>query len=83
MCSICTVVVKIKMTKDQATEGEVLKHSCYLNFLFRAGQKGICSRKWPSEDLPWTESGIVPDIIFNPHGFPRSIFCPLHFRKSL
>ncbi len=21
-------------------------------------------------DLPWTDSGLVPDIVFNPHGFP-------------
>ena len=39
-------------------------------FASRAGQKGICSWKWPVEDLPWTESGLVPDIVFNPHGFP-------------
>ena len=39
-------------------------------YFFRAGQKGICSQQWPSEDLPWTESGLVPDIVFNPHGFP-------------
>ncbi len=39
-------------------------------FASRAGQKGICSQQWPSEDLPWTESGLVPDIVFNPHGFP-------------
>merc|ERR550519_1241047 len=39
-------------------------------FASRAGQKGICSQKWPCEDLPWTSNGMFPDIIFNPHGFP-------------
>ncbi|CAG9824766.1 unnamed protein product [Phaedon cochleariae] len=39
-------------------------------FASRAGQKGICSQKWPTEDLPFTETGLVPDIVFNPHGFP-------------
>lgn len=39
-------------------------------FASRAGQKGILSQKWASEDLPFTESGLVPDIVFNPHGFP-------------
>ncbi|KAG8229887.1 hypothetical protein J437_LFUL009751, partial [Ladona fulva] len=39
-------------------------------FASRAGQKGICSQKWPVESLPFTETGLVPDIIFNPHGFP-------------
>ncbi|ERL88468.1 hypothetical protein D910_05854 [Dendroctonus ponderosae] len=33
-------------------------------FASRAGQKGICSQKWPAEDLPFTET------VFNPHGFP-------------
>ena len=39
-------------------------------FASRAGQKGICSQKWPCEDIPWTTSGMFPDIVFNPHGFP-------------
>ncbi|KAL0271895.1 UNVERIFIED_CONTAM: hypothetical protein PYX00_005060 [Menopon gallinae] len=39
-------------------------------FASRAGQKGICSQLWAAADLPFTDTGMVPDIIFNPHGFP-------------
>ena len=39
-------------------------------FASRSGQKGICSQRWPCEDLPWTSNGMFPDILFNPHGFP-------------
>nr|XP_002131003.1 DNA-directed RNA polymerase I subunit RPA2-like [Ciona intestinalis]XP_018667297.1 DNA-directed RNA polymerase I subunit RPA2-like [Ciona intestinalis] len=39
-------------------------------FASRHGQKGICSQKWPMANLPFTESGMFPDIVFNPHGFP-------------
>eukprot|EP00927_Polykrikos_kofoidii_P028733 TRINITY_DN25005_c0_g1_i1.p1 TRINITY_DN25005_c0_g1~~TRINITY_DN25005_c0_g1_i1.p1 ORF type:complete len:1270 (+),score=180.47 TRINITY_DN25005_c0_g1_i1:65-3874(+) len=55
------VSLKLRMTRKPVVGDK---------FSSRHGQKGVMSILFPAEDMPFSDSGITPDILFNPHGFP-------------
>ena len=61
---------------DRGVKMAVVKLKYYREFIIgdkassRSGNKSIVARLVPACDMPFTEGGLTPDLIINPHSFP-------------
>jgi DNA-directed RNA polymerase III subunit RPC2 len=73
-----SIVDKVLLTNNDSDGSRVVKvlvRQCRRpeigdKFSSRHGQKGVCGLIINQEDMPFSEKGICPDLIMNPHGFP-------------